>query len=305
MHWSEALPDPDVRGYLQRVLGMAMLGVVREHVLPVLVGEGRNGKGTLLRIVLAAFGSYGTGVNRNLLIEQRNPGHLTELMTLEGQAPGGHPGDQPGCPVGCHPDQHAHRRGRDHRAGDAENEQTFKPSHTLMLATNHRPAVEPGESAFWSRYREIPFTVSFEGREDPELDDRIIANELPGVLRWLIDGYTAYRRDGLAAPMAVQLADLGAKIEANAFGMFITGTYEITGSPADVLTAKSIWDSWLDYRRMDPSAGTSRPNRVQDLPKALASLDRRIERGGRTNQGVVLCGLRLIPGGSGRACCQW
>jgi DNA polymerase-1 len=289
---SEALPDADVRGYLQRVLGMALLGKVTDHVLPVLIGEGRNGKGTLLRVMLAAFGSYGTGVNRNLLIEQRNPGHLTELMTLKGKR----------LAVTQETNQRSVwdvTRINTLTGGDAitargmhEDEQTFEPSHTLVLATNHRPSVAPNESAFWSRYREIPFTVSFEGREDTGLADRIVTGELPGVLRWLAAGYTEYTHRGLDAPLAVQLADVAAKAEANAFSMFLTTHYIVTGLESDIMPTKSVWAKWSAYRMTDRDAAQCPPNQIQQLKRALVSHDRRLVSGPKREAGATVVGLR-------------
>ncbi|HEY3691268.1 MAG TPA: phage/plasmid primase, P4 family [Pseudonocardiaceae bacterium] len=294
---AQALPDPEVRAYLQRVLGMTMLGTVREHVLPVLVGDGRNGKGTLLRIVQAAFGSYGTTANRSLVVEARNPGHLTEVETLRGkrlaviqETSREARWDVTRINMLTGGDQLVAR-------GMNQDESTFSPSHTLILATNHRPEVQPGESAFWSRYREVPFSVSFEGREDPGLSDRIVATELSGVLRWLLDGYAAYTREGLVAPAIVQLADTVARIEANEFGMFVAETFEVTGSAADEMMSKDIWTMWTNHRGMNPAARACPPNAPRELPKALAAHDPRIQRGRRVTQGQMVTGLRLPTGG--------
>src|SRR5262249_297230 len=51
-------PDPAMRGYLARLLGHALEGRVVSHILPILHGEGANGKGTLVGAVLAALGDY-------------------------------------------------------------------------------------------------------------------------------------------------------------------------------------------------------------------------------------------------------
>ena len=43
----------------------------------------------------------------------------------------------------------------------------------------------------------VPFDVSFLGREDKTLRERILRNEKEGVLRWLVDGWNDYMRHGL------------------------------------------------------------------------------------------------------------
>ncbi len=51
------LPDIAVREFVQRLIGYAMLGVVREHILVILTGTGANGKGTLRDALLGGFGT--------------------------------------------------------------------------------------------------------------------------------------------------------------------------------------------------------------------------------------------------------
>ena len=46
---------------------------------------------------------------------------------------------------------------------------------------------------------------SFYGKEDLFLEDRLKA-ELPGILRWAVDGCLAWQRDGLGMPAEVQKA---------------------------------------------------------------------------------------------------
>src|SRR5690606_33149948 len=78
----EVLPDPEVRGFVQRLFGMAMLGEVRDHVFPVFLGTGRNGKGVLVQIMQAVFGEYATGVDDTLLIETKFAARPTKKATL-------------------------------------------------------------------------------------------------------------------------------------------------------------------------------------------------------------------------------
>ncbi|GEM_PF-3815252 len=68
----EVLKDPDVIAFLQRLFGYILTGVIREHILVIFFGDGRNGKGTLVEtivVVLAAAELPGCPANVN------NPGH--------------------------------------------------------------------------------------------------------------------------------------------------------------------------------------------------------------------------------------
>ena len=53
------LPDPEVRGYLQRLAGLSLLGKVVEHIFTIATGTGANGKGTTYNALLYALGDYG------------------------------------------------------------------------------------------------------------------------------------------------------------------------------------------------------------------------------------------------------
>src|SRR5699024_570183 len=79
-----SLPNRDEREYLQRVIGQAVYGGVREHLFPVLTGDGANGKGTAYGAIKHAMGDYATVIDPELLItKQRGPGG-PEMMQLFG-----------------------------------------------------------------------------------------------------------------------------------------------------------------------------------------------------------------------------
>ena len=52
----EALPDPDVRRFLQVLAGMTLTGLARDDVFVALLGDGENGKSTVLEAMVAALG---------------------------------------------------------------------------------------------------------------------------------------------------------------------------------------------------------------------------------------------------------
>ena len=56
-----------------------------------------------------------------------------------------------------------------------------------------------------SRVRRLPFRVSFQGREDRELEERLV-EELPGILAWAVRGCQQWQERGLGEPEAVREA---------------------------------------------------------------------------------------------------
>lgn len=236
----EVLPDDDTRGFVQRLFGMALLGEVRQHVLTVFVGTGRNGKGALLEIMQALFGDYATGIHKDLLVETKFEGHPTHMMTLKGAR----------LAVAQELNKSAKwdvamvksLTGGDRITGryTGADEVTFTPSHTLVMATNHRPAVGEGEKAFWARYREVPFDQDFTGREDDTLVSRIIRAELPGVLQWVLAGLREFLATGLGEPDSVKRASAGAREESDPMFRFAD----------DMLTRSGHKDEWIPNAEM-------------------------------------------------------
>jgi putative DNA primase/helicase len=136
----------------------------------------------------------------------------------------------------------------------------------------------------------IPFTVSFAGREDTCLKDKLLA-ELPGILNWVISGCLEWQRDGLGEPEVVTVAtgeyqeamdDLGRFVEefcevGEGFTVLATSLHdafeEATGvhlSPHSF--ADRLWQK--GFRNRDPETGkhfqaTSGPNAGRRLWRGL------------------------------------
>jgi P4 family phage/plasmid primase-like protien len=222
-------PDPDTRDYLMQVFALSMFGHVRDHVLPVLIGEGRNGKGTAIRIAHRVFGTYAHVINPKILLKRKFDQHEVEIAQLVGKRLV--TGEETGQGAAWDVARVNEWTGGNDLSGRYMhgNPFTFSPSHTLLLATNHRPSVGDGERAFWARYREIPFNVSVEGHEDVTLEPHIIAHELPGVLNRMLEAGARYRAAGrLVAPAAVEVAIAEAKVESDHLSRYVLEHIAVT-----------------------------------------------------------------------------
>lgn len=198
---SEVLPDESVRAYLQRVLGVAMLGMVREHVMPILTGVGGNGKSVLVDATLAAFGDYGLTVDPKLIVRTRHERHATFLADL-------HCARLVVTSETDEGDVLAAATVKRLTGGDKiranrmrENPFEFTPSHSLLYVTNFRPKVNGDDKAMWRRLSVVPFDVVV-AEPDVKLPEKMRAH-LPAVLAWVYQGWLDYQRDGLNPPAAV------------------------------------------------------------------------------------------------------
>lgn len=218
------LPDPDVREFVQRLMGYAMLGVVREHVLPIFTGTGANGKGTLRDAVMAAFGDYATEVDPEILLSQAGSGrHLTFLMNLRGRRL-----------VFCSETEKERNfseatmkrlTGGDPIEANRMHKDpiTFDPTHTLIMCTNHLPRISADDDAVWRRVRVVPFDVVIpEAERDGELPEKLKGPDVrAAVLAWTYRGFQQYQLLGLAAPDAVKMRTSGYRSDNDLVGRFL------------------------------------------------------------------------------------
>lgn len=239
------LPNREVRDYMQRVCGSALLGRVREHILPICWGEvGGNGKGTLLDAVRKAFGTYGTFMSPDVLMDA-GPRHTTEQTDLRGARFVTTSETNEGRPLAAATVKRLTGgdpiRARRMRQDTIE----FEPSHTIVMLTNHKPSVSGDDPAMWRRIRLIPFDVSIPGAEQDERLPEKLETDLAAVLAWCVEGYRKYCENGLDAPDAVQARTDEYRTESDAIGRFLaerTMTSEFgTVRSGDLFSAWSAW----------------------------------------------------------------
>jgi putative DNA primase/helicase len=80
----------------------------------------------------------------------------------------------------------------------------YVPSFKVWLAVNHKPVVQATDYAIWRRIHVLPFTVTIlQSKRDKRLMEKLQA-ELPGILRWAVEGCLAWQREELEAPPVVR-----------------------------------------------------------------------------------------------------
>lgn len=203
-------------GYIQRLFGYALLGTCRDHVFVCFWGEGRNGKGSLLRTIISALGKYGGEIQPSILLSsnQTPGGPSPEIGDLQGMRLAVASETNQGQFF----DTSAIKRltGGDtlvFRGVHGKDYIRFRPSHTIILQTNFRPNAPAEDSAFWMRMQMVPFLRRFvEHPEannryhraiDKDLEEKKLSDELPGILKWVVDGARMYREQGLNPPSCV------------------------------------------------------------------------------------------------------
>ncbi|WP_192808700.1 phage/plasmid primase, P4 family [Actinomadura montaniterrae] len=273
-------PDGEMRAFLARQLGYALLGLVREHVLFIWHGLGANGKGTLRDAILHALGDYAIEVPADLLLVTRNANLAPERMRLKGariafcsEIGEGAKLDEPtmkkltgGDPVNA---KMLYR-----------NPIQFDPTHTLFMLTNHLPQVRGDDPATWRRILAVPFDVIIPAEErDGELPEKL--KGIPdAILAWLWRGWQDYRRQGLNPPASVLAATRKYQLDSDVLARFLADEEAVVLGHGSVNSAVlyKAFTQWCKEQGED----------VQMTNKAFTeALEGRGHRKKRTNTGAV------------------
>lgn len=239
------LPDEDVRAFVQRLFGYAMLGKQTEHVMPIFTGTGANGKGTLRDALTAAFGDYCIEVDPALLMESKHERHGAFKMRLRGAR-------LAFCSETEKGRKFAEATMKRLVGGDPieanymhKNPITFDPSHTLVMLTNHLPAVSGDDPAVWRRILVVPFDVVIpEEERDGELPERL-KQAAPAVLAWCYAGWIDYQQQGLNPPDAVRVRTEQYREESDLLARFLKErTLE---TPHGYVRSSQLYAAWSDW----------------------------------------------------------
>jgi putative DNA primase/helicase len=264
--------DEELIAYIHKLLGYAITGSTREHIMPVFFGKGRNGKGTLVRVLLHVMGPLAGTIQSEILLRQKiqnSPaGPSPHILDLKGLRLAFASETEQGQQFSASKVKWLTGGDRLVARGLMEKKQIrFDPSHTIFLMTNNRPTVSGDDYAFWKRMHLIPFTLSyvlnksedeledFERIADPDLEDKL-KEEITLILPWLVEGCLLYQREGLSIPTAVKKETENYRQDEDTMGQFLDGYCKIVPS---VRTKSSeifeVFQKW--YKKNYYSKGTS------------------------------------------------
>ncbi|MDB0573093.1 phage/plasmid primase, P4 family [Ralstonia solanacearum] len=288
--------NSELIGFIQRAVGYSLTGDTSEQAMFVLHGAGSNGKSTLLTILQNLLAGYARQAAPNLLLAKRSESHPTGLadlfgcrMVVSSESGEGRQFDEALV---------KHLTGGDLIRARRMHEDfwEFVPTHKLWLATNHKPGVKGTDHAIWRRIYLVPFNQTFydvaSGKipvKDPTLTEKL-RGELPGILRWAVEGSLAWQKQGLAPPEIVRQATKGYQTEMDVVGQFLSECCA-TDNPAAVVKSKDLYEG---YRAWCQENGES-PETQRRFGQKIS--DRGFVR--VKNNAIWYRGVRLLAGVTG------
>ncbi len=210
--WSEfvesILPDQQTREYLQRLVGLSLLGEVRLHTLPILQGSGSNGKSTLMMAVVHALGSYARVAESTLLMSGAGEAQAASPATLmlRGKRLVVTSETEDGKKLASAFVKQI--TGGDILTARALHKMpiSWEPTHSVFLLTNPMPVVDGSDKALFRRLKVIKFNVIVKPEDiDEELPAKLKLLS-SSILAWAVAGLRDYQENGIREPAHITAA---------------------------------------------------------------------------------------------------
>lgn len=288
--------DQQLIDFIQRVLGMSLVGEQIEHVLIILWGKGRNGKDTLMEAIAYTLGKMASHARPEILIESgfaRAAGAPdSAAMQLQGKRFIYTSETSENAKFNASVVKALTGGGKvTARAPYGKREVEFSPSHTLFMMTNHKPHASTGDYAFWKRMILMPFEQSFvsepkeewERLADPKLPQKL-KDEAPGILRWMVKGCLQWQEKGLYPPERVKRAVEEYRSSEDRLSQFIKEYCDVEGEAVEA--SKKLHEAYLEW------CGDNGVGRVMSLTKFGIEMGKMFGRK-RVRTGTVITGVCL------------
>jgi putative DNA primase/helicase len=281
--------DPDSIDALQEWFGYVLSGRTDQQKILLIVGPTRSGKGTIARILASLVGagnmagptlaSLGSNFGLSPLLGKS----LAVISDARLAGRDGHQVVERLLTISGEDTIDVDRKFKDPWTG--------KLPTRLMILSNELPNFGDSSGVIARRFIVLNMTVSWLGREDTALTDKLTA-EMPGILNWALDGLDRLMATGrITEPESSREAVTTMQDTASPVSAFVRECCQ-TG-PGQQVTVDALWQAWKDWA--DDSG--HRPGTKQLLGRNLLSvvpqLQRSKPRGPDGKQVPVYVGIAL------------
>lgn len=197
---------PEEAAFVLRLFGYAMLGEPKEQVFAIFHGPGRNGKSTLVEVMLRILGDYACSAEPSSFIKHKNTGVRNDLARLKGARLVA----TSELSTAEILDAALVKRitGGDTIAARALYREhfEFRAEFLMLMVTNNLPVIDGGDAALARRLILVPFENIVPPEQcDPGLPAKLRA-EADGIFNRLLEGCEDYLANGLNVPTSLAAA---------------------------------------------------------------------------------------------------
>ena len=291
--WGEALglffqDDPELIGYVQRIVGLAAIGKVMVEALVIAYGDGRNGKSTFWNTIARVLGTYSGNISADVLTVGAMRNVKPELAEAKGKRLLIAAESEEGVRLSTSVVKQLASTDQVYAEKKYKAPFAYTPSHQLVLYTNHLPRVGAMDTGIWRRLIVVPFEAKIQGKSDiKNYADHLYDHAGGAILAWIMEGARLIHAENytLNPPLQVVEASEAYREENDWFSQFLESCCD-TSNPNE--TAKS-GELYRTYRAWAASTG----GYVRSTTDFYAALERAGHQRHKTKSGIVVRGLAL------------
>jgi putative DNA primase/helicase len=260
--------DEDDARYLKKMAGYVLSGDRIEQRLQILIGDGGDGKSTLIETLKRLMGDYQTTLAATSISAQNTAAIPNDIAKLAGKR----------LATISELPQKLHVNTQLVKAMSGGDTMTarflhkeyfdFEPTAQLLVATNFYPYADVEDHAYFRRLAILRFPKSFaNANPDKNLKGKLAA-ELPGIAVWAVEGYQAYVDEGLELTQSMHNELETYKRFSDPLTGFYDNCLRITHRETDFVPTDDLVDAAVEYCRSE-----DRP--YPDKASVIRYMDRR------------------------------
>jgi putative DNA primase/helicase len=251
-------PNASIRGFLKRFFGYALTASDLEQVFLFFIGIAGSGKGTMLYPISKIMGPYFVAIGLPLLStrtdEDRRNNYLADLAGKRLATVG----DMPFTQIldanilktitGGDAKLTARRLGHQPFA--------FTPYFKIVILSNTAPNLSGVDGGIKRRVLVVPFQQDFTTQPDTQLREKL-TGELPGILRWMVEGCLEWLQTGLCPPEEIRVRTDEYIAEADTFETFLQDVSAV--DPNGFVPSATLFARWMEVaKKSNYPIGTER-----------------------------------------------
>lgn len=250
-------PSPDMRAYLRRLVGYAILGLNTEQMIAFFYGIGRNGKSTFVDTLTRIWADYAVTLSIDSFAgEDRRSG--SEATPDLARLPGARlvSASEPESGVRFKEALIKRLTGGEPIAVRRLHKDFFEfdPQFTLIVSGNHKPVIIGNDDGIWRRIHLVPWNEQISKDEVDKALPRKLLGEASGILKWAVDGALDFLNSGgLMPPREILDATQEYREEEDPIGSFLRNACDVTGHDRD---QEKPFDLFCAYERYAQASGT-------------------------------------------------
>lgn len=276
----DPIVDEEMIAYWQRVCGYMITGHTNEKMLFFCFGEGGdNGKSMLSNVLQGVLGTYAGVASGESFMKGRitsGSNASPDIAALAGQR----------LVVAAELESRMTFNegliktitGNEEIRARFLNKNFFKfrPRFKLLFHGNSRPKVEGTDPAIWRRQQMIPFEITIpKAKQIPDIDKMLLSEEGDLIFNWMLEGYKAWREEGIKPPARVHAENENYRKESDTFDAFLgercilwsanEGGKHLGDFKTEIAQLRTTYLEWCLRSKITAQNGT--PNR---FPRMLA-----------------------------------